>query len=511
MTKERQVVEKEGVGYILKAQTYVTVFDKLTLIDGDPATYIATSMIGTIDAKRRSSAINITGNNHANLIDGGKGADTIDGAGGADTITGGTGNDNLTGGEGNDIFVYNDGDGKDVITDYTANEDSIYLKGNVGVRSVSSKGDDVTFNVGSGSIKVTNGKGKLTKFIDKSGNTVMNQTFGDKIIKITNDFYSVVNASIDTVAITIDGSERGTAVDILGNSKNNVFVMGSDTSTVATGTGKDTIIANNNGQVLVTDFDYKKDKLKFNTAIQNVHVNYDEDLVFELGGGNVTLQGCNERKITIINENGVTISQTFGTETVTAANADGSIIAAYGATEVLDAGSRTKAVMLVGNELDNTLIGGKNGKKTYDTLTGGAGDDVFFHKKSGGYDLITDYTYGDTIKLDSKVAVRSAKVEGTDYVFTLTDGGQIKVQNGASKDIVFENSKNVKFSYNAPSSQLNNVWFDDNSTYGMIDTNLDSILNNDYSLTNEHNFTEEVELFKENKIELTSNKKGVND
>ncbi|MEO0402452.1 MAG: Hint domain-containing protein [Pseudomonadota bacterium] len=35
-----------------------------------------------------------------------------------DTITGGTGNDTLTGGAGNDLFVYNTGDGDDVITDF---------------------------------------------------------------------------------------------------------------------------------------------------------------------------------------------------------------------------------------------------------------------------------------------------------------------------------------------------------------------------------------------------------
>ncbi|WP_106745275.1 Hint domain-containing protein [Yoonia maritima] len=52
------------------------------------------------------------------ILDGGAGNDTIDGDGGDDRITGGADNDTLTGGDGNDTFVYNAGDGDDVITDF---------------------------------------------------------------------------------------------------------------------------------------------------------------------------------------------------------------------------------------------------------------------------------------------------------------------------------------------------------------------------------------------------------
>ncbi|WP_052700981.1 Hint domain-containing protein [Loktanella sp. S4079] len=52
------------------------------------------------------------------VIDGGAGNDVIDGDAGNDTLIGGADNDTLTGGEGNDTFVYNAGDGDDVITDF---------------------------------------------------------------------------------------------------------------------------------------------------------------------------------------------------------------------------------------------------------------------------------------------------------------------------------------------------------------------------------------------------------
>ncbi|WP_427501722.1 S8 family serine peptidase (plasmid) [Methylomonas sp. MED-D] len=44
-------------------------------------------------------------------------AEILDGGGGNDTLTGSSGNDSLTGGSGADVFVFNPGDGADVITD----------------------------------------------------------------------------------------------------------------------------------------------------------------------------------------------------------------------------------------------------------------------------------------------------------------------------------------------------------------------------------------------------------
>ena len=60
------------------------------------------------------------GNTGNDILDGGEGRDTINGGTGRDTIYGGAANDRLTGGTGYDVFVFADGDGKDVITDFNA-------------------------------------------------------------------------------------------------------------------------------------------------------------------------------------------------------------------------------------------------------------------------------------------------------------------------------------------------------------------------------------------------------
>jgi Ca2+-binding RTX toxin-like protein len=69
----------------------------------------------------------ITGNSAANRLEGRVGDDTLIGGGGADTLLGGVGNDMLTGGTGNDTFLFNKGDGHDVITDFGNGSDVLDL------------------------------------------------------------------------------------------------------------------------------------------------------------------------------------------------------------------------------------------------------------------------------------------------------------------------------------------------------------------------------------------------
>lgn len=56
------------------------------------------------------------------VISGGAGDDTIRGDAGNDLIDGGTGHDILIGGAGDDTFTYQDGDGMDIITDFSTGE-----------------------------------------------------------------------------------------------------------------------------------------------------------------------------------------------------------------------------------------------------------------------------------------------------------------------------------------------------------------------------------------------------
>jgi len=62
----------------------------------------------------------LVGNRGGDKLVGGKGNDTLLGGSGRDKLEGGRGNDTLTGGTGADRFVFKDGFGQDVITDFEA-------------------------------------------------------------------------------------------------------------------------------------------------------------------------------------------------------------------------------------------------------------------------------------------------------------------------------------------------------------------------------------------------------
>ena len=104
----------------------------------------AYSKVVTINAANNNNAIEITGNTKNNKIFG---------TAGDDTLFGGSGNDTLTGGAGADTFIYTAG--KDVITDYTAGEDVVKLKGNFTV-NYSTKKNDAVLKIGSGTLTLKN-------------------------------------------------------------------------------------------------------------------------------------------------------------------------------------------------------------------------------------------------------------------------------------------------------------------------------------------------------------------
>ena len=99
-------------------------------------------------------ANSIVGNSGSNRLEGGAGADTISGSGGDDTILGGAGDDSLIGGSGADTFLFNKGDGHDVISDFGNGADVInissYLNAGLTPTLVASGADTV--------IQFTNGE-----------------------------------------------------------------------------------------------------------------------------------------------------------------------------------------------------------------------------------------------------------------------------------------------------------------------------------------------------------------
>ena len=111
-------------------------------------------------------------------MSGGKGNDYLSGDKGNDSLWGGAGDDTLWGGDGSDIFLYKNGEGNDIISDYESGVDTIMvLNGKVEAGIADSSGD-VTFAVGKGQIVVLGGASQDISITDKYGNAV--QTYKGK-------------------------------------------------------------------------------------------------------------------------------------------------------------------------------------------------------------------------------------------------------------------------------------------------------------------------------------------
>lgn len=93
-------------------------------------TQLATLGTGSADFERLQAGDGndaLTGNARANMIYAGRGNDRINGGAGDDRLVGERGNDQLQGGAGSDSFVFQRGFGRDTITDWTNNEDTLRL------------------------------------------------------------------------------------------------------------------------------------------------------------------------------------------------------------------------------------------------------------------------------------------------------------------------------------------------------------------------------------------------
>ena len=164
-----------------------------------------------------------------------------------DTIDGGGGNDTLTGGKGKDLFVYETGGGNDIITDYTAGQDTLKITGEISSYSIS--GSDAIFKVDTGSVKVTNGKTSAIAVMDANkkistyqNGAIYNAASATKATAITlTSGYSANSMTAGSAVISIDAAPRTSDVKIVGNAKNNFLSGGSGKDSLDGGKGSDTL------------------------------------------------------------------------------------------------------------------------------------------------------------------------------------------------------------------------------------------------------------------------------
>ena len=425
--------------------------------------------------------IEITGNALRNSILGGENNETL---------IGGKGNDTLTGGTGSDVFVYNSGDGNDLITDYSE-EDIIQFT--TGKAKVSKSGKDVVFTLGNGKITVTGGASKVITYIDAKGEHSYPEVVdingaGTKITLLENyikDTFDV--ADYDDGIKTIDASAVSHDLEITGNKLMNSIKGGAGNDTLWGDKGNDTLTGGNGSDVfayssgdgndVITDYN-EEDKIKIMSGKVSVKKN-GKDVVFTVGSGKITVTGAASKTVTYIDANDKTnyfpttpsssiiwkdknktaiLRETYSKTTFTAADYNASI-------KTIDASSVTHNIKITGNGKANQILGGYEndtiiGGKGNDTLQGGSGADVFVYSNGDGKDIILDYAEEDTVQIKSGTA--KATTSGNDVVFTI-GSGKITVLGAANKTVSYIDANGKPKTY---VNSTANVLEDDNFITG---------------------------------------------
>ena len=409
----------------------------LTLTNKDDATVTLGSSYENADASKRTKAIKIFGNSKNNSIVGTAKNDSLNGAAGNDTLHGAAGNDTLTGGAGNDVFIYTNG--KDVITDYSA-DDKIKISAGA-IKSSTVKGSDVIFTVGKGSLTVNDAAGKTLSMIDSAGKNFSTVVGGSEpaddsaTLILTNSDKAVIELDFDTEIV--DASARTKAIKIFGNEQNNFitgsskndFIDGSDgDDTLRGGEGNDTLEGGDgddlfvytNGKDVIADYEVG-DKISLAERYSKAEVK-KSNVVFTIGKGTLTVKDAADKIITF--DDGTT----FGgeTATLTLTNSDKSPVTLESGMEIADASARTKAIKIFGNDLDNTIIGGKGADTLYgaagnDSLWGGGGADIFLCVEGEGDDVIGDFGEDDMLLITGSFSASYKKSSG-EIAFKLGDG-----------------------------------------------------------------------------------------
>ena len=200
----------------------------------------------------------ISGNALSNLLQGNAGHNTLDGYAGDDTLAGGLGNDTLRGDLGSDSYLFQRGDGQDVIvntaSDYLQAIDRLQLGSGIAVTdlALSRTGDDLRLDLGAGDSATVQGyfaagnQGKID-YVEFANGTIWDQaTIELKTVKAPTEGNDILSGSADADLIHgLGGWDvlRGNGGDdrLFGDAGNDTLEGGIGEDSLEGGTGNDVL------------------------------------------------------------------------------------------------------------------------------------------------------------------------------------------------------------------------------------------------------------------------------
>ena len=216
------------------------------------------------------------------------------------SLDGGEGDDILYGGAGVDCFVY-DGNGDDVIVDYTTKRDRIKLV-NATIESYEINGNDVEFFMTDGSmLTVEEAVNQKIKIIGANGRTT-NNIYDDPlpeganyntsrtIVKFDATFEGEFDATEYSPKIKmLNASKVENEVELIGNDNNNKIKLGRGGGTAEGGEGNDKLYGNAGVDTFV--YSFGKDTIyKYTSGQDFIQLDSDEVTGVKVSGKNVILR-----------------------------------------------------------------------------------------------------------------------------------------------------------------------------------------------------------------------------
>ena len=420
-------------------------------LEGDSAAVDSAGLSGDDYLSGEAGNDELLGGNGNDVLDGGEGDDRLSGGEGDDTLYGGPGTDILDGGAGKDTYVYNRGDGVDVVTDPDISSDSQYLS--VLVLGPGISRDQVKFRLGS--LMVDFGAGDAIHFNgfnpdDPLSTPVLGSIqFADGSAMSYQD---VLDQGFD-----IDGTEEsdqisGTAVAdriqgfggddlILGQAGDDTIFGGAGVDRIFGGDGRDALWGGDASDVIDGE-----------AGDDTVSGDAGDDLL--TGGiGNDTMDGGAGDDIINGGDGDDVIAGGDGADVITAGSGNDVVDAGEG-DDTVDAGDGGDT--LAGGLGADVLIGGAGadvlaGGAGADRLTGGLGADTYLYTLGDGNDVITDQGdigVVDTLNFGPGIGVADVSLSRNfngDLVARLADGATMTVQG----------------MYNLTANHVEQVTFDD--------------------------------------------------
>ncbi|AOZ50787.1 hypothetical protein BKX93_12800 [Chromobacterium vaccinii] len=403
----------------------------------------------------------LLGDDGDDTLQGGDGDDWLDGGSGRNVLEGGRGNDTLIGGADADIYIFNLGDGADVIretasVDVSAQDEirfgaSIVVKDMVAVRV----GMDLVLKHANGSDSVT-----VEGYFAAAGSRVERIVFADGTVWTQADLrVTLTGTDGDDTLTGWEGSDV-----LIGGAGNDVLIGNGASDTLIGGIGSDTLVGGAGSDVYVFEAGHGHDVIAAHNV--DVAVTLHDEIRFGVGisVSDIRVQQVGD-DIVLVHVNGsdsITIQGGFSIEHGWQGQivfADGSVwLGAELIQRVVGMQNGTDgddllqgedgADILDGGAGNDTLIGG-NGDDTFrggsgnDVLVGNKGRDVFEFGLGGGRDQINygvaaakmaQYSKGDQIRFLAGIKAADVKVlkSSNDLVLMLANGQDgITIKNGA--------------------------------------------------------------------------------